>query len=177
MWAALSMGGTMDGLREAAAAFLGQRRIAVAGVARDGGNPANIIYRRLRGAGYDVFAVNPNAVEAEGDPCHASVTRIPGGVDGVVIATPPWATLAVVQDCVEAGVPRVWIHRSFGTGSVSTEAVDRCRSAGIELIPGACPMMFLDPVDTGHRCMRWLLGAMKALPNIETSAQYTSTID
>jgi uncharacterized protein len=167
----------MDGLREAAAAFLRARRIAVAGVSRDGGNPANIIYRRLRGAGYEVFAVNPNAAEVEGDPCHASVTGIPGGVEGVVIATPPWASLAVVEECVAAGVGRVWIHRSFGVGSVSAEAVDRCRDAGIEAIPGACPMMFLDPVDAGHRCMRWLLGAMKVLPNIETSAQYTSTID
>ena len=56
----------MSSLREAADEFLAQRRIAVAGVSRDTKQPANLIYRRLRGAGYETFAVNPNADEVEG---------------------------------------------------------------------------------------------------------------
>ena len=38
-------------LRDAAAEFLAQDRIAVAGVSRDEKQPANLIYRRLRDAG------------------------------------------------------------------------------------------------------------------------------
>jgi predicted CoA-binding protein len=41
--------------------FLGKRRIAVAGVSRDSRQPANAIYRKLKGAGYQVYAVNPTA--------------------------------------------------------------------------------------------------------------------
>jgi uncharacterized protein len=155
----------MTHLRDAAAGFLASGRLAVAGVARDGGNPANLIYRRLRSDGYRVAAVNPSAGEVEGDPCYPSVTEIPGGVDGVVIATPPAAAAAVVADCVEAGASRVWLHRSFGGGSVSEEAVELCRRHGIEVIAGGCPMMFLEPVDPGHRCMRWILGALGKLPS------------
>jgi uncharacterized protein len=151
-------------LRDAAAGFLASGRLAVAGVARDGGNPANLIYRRLRSDGYAVVPVNPSAEAVEGDPCYPSVAAIPGGVAGVVIATHPDMAAAVVTDCVEAGVSRVWLHRSFGGGSVSEEAVELCRCHGIEVIPGACPMMFLEPVDPAHRCMRWLLGALGKLP-------------
>jgi hypothetical protein len=62
------------------------------------------------------------------------------------------------------------MHRSFGTGSVSEEAVNLCREKGIEVIPGACPMMFCEPVDFGHRCMRWLLKVTGGLPAPESGA-------
>lgn len=167
----------MDELRAEAAAFLAVRRIAVAGVARDGRNPANLIYRRLREEGYEVVPLNPSADEVEGDPCYASLLAVPGDVEGVVIATPPDATLGIVEDCVAAGVRRVWIHRSFGEGSFCSEAVELCRREAIAVIPGACPMMFLDPVDMGHRCMRWVLKVTKNLPKTHPDGQYSPTCD
>jgi uncharacterized protein len=154
----------MESLKQAATEFLAQRRLAVAGVSRQGGHVANIVYRRLREQGYTVFAVNPHAEEVEGDRCYARISDIPDGVGGVFIATRPDAAPEVVRQCVEAGVPRVWMHRSFGTGSVSAEAAALGESAGIRVIAGACPMMFLEPVDVAHRCMRWLLGATGRLP-------------
>jgi uncharacterized protein len=154
----------MESLKQAATDFLAQERLAVAGVSRDGGHVANVVYRRLREQGYTVFAVNPNATEVEGDRCYRRVTDIPDGVAGVFIATRPEAAPETVRQCIEAGVPRVWMHRSFGTGSVSAEAAALGEAAGIRVIAGACPMMFLEPVDVAHRCMRWLLGTMKKLP-------------
>lgn len=149
----------MSTLREAADEFLAQRRIAVAGVSRDPKQPANLIYRRLRDHGYDVFAVNPNAQEVEGDRCFASVTALPEHVDGVVVVTPPEASAEVVEECAEAGVPRVWLHRGIGPGSVSDEAIAYGRSHGMRVIPGGCPNMFGPTSDPGHRCMcavlRW----------------------
>jgi uncharacterized protein len=154
----------MDSLKLAAADFLAQERLAVAGVSRDGAHVANLVYRRLRERGYTVFALNPNADEVEGDRCYHSLSDIPGGVTGVFIATRPESAPEVVRQCAAAGVPRVWMHRSFGTGSVSAEAAAIGESAGIRVIAGACPMMFIEPVDIGHRCMRWLLGATGKLP-------------
>lgn len=155
----------MDTLKEAAGRFLAGRTIAVAGVSRDGAQAANVIYRRLREAGYRVMAVNPSATTVEGDPCWASVAELPGMVDGVLVATPPHATADVVRDAIASGVDRVWVHRSFGTGSASPEAGDLAREAGITLIDGGCPMMFLEPVDVAHRCMRWVLGVTGRLPD------------
>src|SRR5687767_3921665 len=140
----------MRTLREAAAEFLAQKRIAVAGVSRDDKQPANLIFRRLRDTGHEVFAVNPNASEVEGTDAYASVAAIPGGVDGVVVVTPPDAALGVVAGCVAAGVPRVWLHRGLGPGSVSDEAVAYGREHGLQVIAGGCPNMFGATSDPGH---------------------------
>ncbi len=151
-------------MKEAVEDFLAQKRIAVAGVSRNGSQPANFIYRKLRGAGYQVFAVNPSAKELEGDRCYPDLASIPETVDGVVIATHPKATLNVVHECEELGISRAWMHRSFGQGSVSKSAVEFCRENGITCIAGGCPMMFCPPVDMPHRCMRWVLNFAGGLP-------------
>jgi predicted CoA-binding protein len=140
--------------------FLAQRRIAIVGVSRDQTRRpvGNAIYRRLKRAGHDVFAVNPQISAFEGEPCFPSVGSIPGGVDGVVIATRPEIAEEIARDCVASGVRRVWMHQSFARGSsVSPSAVAFCRDHGLSVIAGACPMMYGDGVDIGHRCLRWLV--------------------
>jgi predicted CoA-binding protein len=151
-------------LRESAEEFLAQPRIAVAGVSRDPKQAANLIYRRLRDAGHETFAVNPNAHEVEGDPCYAAIAALPEHVDGVVVVTTPEVAEEVVIDCVSAGVERVWLHRGIGPGSVSAAAVDYCREHGVNVIPGACPNMFGATSDAGHRCMRVMLRAGGKIP-------------
>jgi predicted CoA-binding protein len=154
----------MPSLRDAVTEFLRLRRIAVAGVSRDSAIPANTIYKKFRSSGYEVYAVNPRASEVEGDACYADLKSVPAEIEGVVVATPPSAAESVIQECVDLGIGSVWIHRSFGQGSVSEEAIRLCRDEGIAVIPGACPMMYLEPVDFGHRCFRWLLGVSGKLP-------------
>jgi hypothetical protein len=154
----------MSTLKQAADEFLSQRRIAVAGVSRDGKQSANLIYRRLRHTGHTVFAVNPNAEEVEGDRCYASVAAIPDGVDGVVIATPADASVDVAADCATAHVQRVWIHRGVGPGSASEAAVAVCRQHGISVIPAGCPCMFGDTADPGHKCLRAMMRITGKLP-------------
>lgn len=154
----------MSALDVAIQDFLAQRRIAVAGVSRSPDAVGNFIYCKLRDAGYEVFAVNPNAETVEGDRCYATIGEIPGGVDALVFAAPPSAADGLVRQCASAGVRRLWMHRSFGQGSVSDAAVKLCGELGISVIAGACPMMYVAPVDFGHRCMRWILGITGGLP-------------
>ena len=145
--------------------FLAQKRIGVAGVSRHTqGEAANFIYRTLRERGYEVFPINPNTEIAEGDRCYPNLKSISPAVDAVVIATRPEVAEEIVRECAEIGVSRVWMHRSFGTGSVSDTATKFCRDHRIAVIPGGCPMMFCPPVDFGHQCMRWLLRLTGGLP-------------
>ena len=156
----------MSTLQQAAKDFLTLKRLAVAGVSRKGDVAANAVYKKLRKTGYEVFAMNPNADEVEGDPCYHSLSSIPGGVDGVVIATHPSVTLQLVKECGELGIKHIWMHRSFGQGSVDDEAVKLGKELGLTVIPGSCPMMFCEPVDIAHKCMRWFLrvGGKEAKP-------------
>lgn len=139
------------------AEFLRGKRLVVAGVSRQPQQAANAIFRKLRDAGYDAIPVNPRTPTAEGVPCFPDLAAVPGPVDGVVVATHPGVALDVVRQCADRGVGRVWFHRSFGTGSVSPLAVAECGARGIACIVGGCPLMYCEPVDPFHRCMRWWL--------------------
>ena len=147
----------MTRIADAAEEFLRCSRIAVTGVSREPkGEASNGIYRRLRDRGYAVFAVNPHATEVEGDPAYPDLASIPGGVEAVVVATRPEQAMGTVQDAIAAGVQQVWMHRSFGAGSVDAEAVRVGREAGLTVIDGGCPLMFGRASDGGHRLMcRW----------------------
>jgi uncharacterized protein len=148
----------MATIKEGAAAFLANRRVAVTGVSR---NPkdhgGNVVYKRLRDRGYEVFAVNPNADEVEGDPCFRDLGSIPGGVDAVVIATRPEHAETTMRECAELGIKHVWMHRGPGAGSVSEAAADYGRRRNIAVIDGGCPCMFGPTADFGHKAMRVVL--------------------
>lgn len=147
--------------------FLAQKRIAIAGVSRNNDRhpSANLIYRRFKKSGHEAFAVNPNMQQFEGDRCYPNLKSIPGGVDAVVIVTRPQITEQIVRDCKAAGIRRVWMHQSFSKGSsVSSNAVEYCRQNNISVIDGACPMMYGEGADFGHKCMRWFLSVTGKLP-------------
>lgn len=142
-------------IQQAATRFLAHQRIAVTGVSRTpASHGGNEVYKRLRDRGYEVSAVNPNADEVEGDPCWMDLKSIPGGVDAAVIATRPDVAESTLRECVELGISDVWMHRSFGGGSVSQAATDLGRDHGVHVIDGGCPLMFGDCSDGGHRFMR-----------------------
>ena len=154
----------MPTIKEAAEDFLANKRIAVTGVSRDPKtHGANFVYRRLRERGYEVFAVNPNATEVEGDHAYSDLTSIPGGVDAVVIGTRPERAEMTMRECDALGIKHVWMHNSFGGSSVSETATRYGRAHGITVIDGGCPCMFGPTADCGHVMMRF---AAKVAGNI-----------
>jgi uncharacterized protein len=146
----------MPKIKEAAAEFLANKRIAVTGVSRNpkGGHGSNFVYQRLRERGYQVVAVNPNAQRVEGDRCYPDLRSIPGGVEAVVIGTRPEIAETTMRECAELGIKYVWMHRGPGAGSVSDAATEYGRAQGIRVIDGGCPLMFAPTADPGHKAMR-----------------------
>jgi uncharacterized protein len=148
----------MQSINQAAAAFLANKRVAVTGVSRTPGtHGSNNVYRRLRERGYQVFAVNPNTGQVEGDRCYPDLASIPGGVEAVVIGTRPETAEDTMRECAELGIKHVWMHRGPGAGSVSDAATGYGRAHGITVIDGGCPLMFGPTADFGHKIMRVVL--------------------
>ena len=145
----------MRTMKEAASAFLAHKRIAVTGVSRKPKeHGSNTVFKRLRARGYEVFAVNPTADEVEGAHSYHDLRSIPGGVEAVVIATAPDKAEGTMRECAELGIKHVWMHRSYGQGSVSATATAYGREHGITVIDGGCPLMFDPTADIGHKIMR-----------------------
>jgi hypothetical protein len=148
----------MTKIQDAASEFLANKRIAVTGVSREPkSHGSNIVYRRLRDRNYEVFAVNPNADEVEGDRSYHDLRSISDGVDAVVIGTKPETAEQTMHECAELGIRHVWMHRGPGGGSVSPAAADYGREHGIAVIDGGCPCMFGETADFGHRAMKVIL--------------------
>jgi predicted CoA-binding protein len=155
----------MPDVKEAAREFLSKKRVAVTGVSRNPkGHGSNLVYRRMRQRGYQVFAINPNAERVEGDACYHDLGSIPGGVDAVVIGTRPEEAVDTMRQCARLGIAHVWMHRSFGPGSVSEEAAEYGRQHGITVIDGGCPLMFEPTADPGHKVMRLVCRFTRAVP-------------
>lgn len=119
------------------AEFPKYRKWAVVGVSEDREKYGNKIYRDLRDAGYQVFAINPKLTTVEGDPCYASLKDLPEVPDVVDLVVPPSVSLKTVEDCLAVGAKRIW----FQPGSESDEAVKKAQDGGMEVVYDACIMI------------------------------------
>ena len=139
---------------EVVADFLAQRRIAVVGASDEASNFGRTIYGELRDHGYEVIAVHPTRASVMGEAAYPSLAEVPGAIDGVVVMVPRDAAVTVVREALDRGVPRIWLFKGVGAGAVSDEAIELARAGGANVVPGACPLMFLTPVAAIHRIHR-----------------------
>jgi predicted CoA-binding protein len=139
-------------------------RIALVGVSADDAGFGTTIYRALRDHGSDVVPVGRRRADLDGVTVYPDLTSVPGTVDSVIVMVPAGAAVEVVREAIARGIPRVWLFKGIGgPGAVSYEALELCREAGVDVIAGACPLMFLDPVASVHRLHRIIRRARGAL--------------
>ena len=84
--------------------------------------------------------------------------------------TPAPASAKMVEECAQAGIRRVWLHRGVGPGAVSDAAVQRAGELGLTLVAGRCPLMFLGQVAGVHKVHAALLKLSGHYPRPRASA-------
>ena len=135
--------------------FLALGRLAVVGASPDDRQFGNVVYRNLRDHGIDVVPVHRSATTVAGDEAFLDVESVPGDVDGVIVMVAADKAVDVVRACARRGIGHVWLFQGLGgTGAVSEEVLDECARHDIEVVAGACPLMFLEPVGLVHRLHR-----------------------
>jgi predicted CoA-binding protein len=140
---------------QAVATFLSGHRIALLGASDNPKNFSATVLKELVDHGYDVVPVNPGRTEVAGRACYAEIGFVPGVLDGVIVMVPSASAAAAVRSCIDAGVRNIWLFRGAGAqGSATTEASELCREAGVTVVDGACPLMFLEPTGWFHRVHR-----------------------
>lgn len=139
-----------------AASMLLGPRIAVVGVSNGSGNFGRTIWRALREQGIDAVAVHPSGAPVEGERCHQTVADVLGPVDAAIVVVGAPASVDIVRECAAAGIRKVWLFQGLGggEGAASDEAIRVAGELGLEVVPGACPLMFLEPVGWFHRIHR-----------------------
>ena len=135
--------------------FLAGHRIAVVGASDDPKNFARTVYIELAAHGYEPVAVHPTAEQVAGSPAYADLASVPDELDGAIVMVPADSAEEVVRECLDRGIEHIWLFRGLGgPGAVSEAAIRACEDAGADVVPGACPLMFLEPVGFAHRLHR-----------------------
>lgn len=144
--------------------FVQSRRIAIAGVSRDGKKWGHVLMRALMKRGYTVYPLNPNVDIIGGLACHKSVRDLPIGVESLIVAVNADSAVDIARECIRSGIKRIWFHSSSGQGCYSREAAYICRLNGIDVVHGLCPLMFF-PAPGHHRLHLALKAAFGLLPS------------
>ena len=142
--------------------FLDSRKFAIAGVSRNEKKFGGAIFKELKGKGFDLYPINPNAENIQGIKCYKSVSELPKEVSRLLIITPKAESTAVAQEAIEKGIEMVWIQQKSDT----PEAVEVIEKAGISLISKKCIMMFADPVKGVHGFHRAIAKLFGAYPKM-----------
>jgi len=138
-----------------ARAFLTGKRFALVGASDNRKSFSLIINTELTDRGYELVPVNPASRCVWGRVCFATVGEVPGHIDGAIVMVPADAAVEVVRQCIDADVHNIWLFRGIGgPGSTSAAATALCRAADVNLVDGACPLMFVQQAGWTHRLHR-----------------------
>ena len=141
-------------------AFLGPKKLAIAGVSRNPKKFGRHVYEHLKTNGYELFPVNPNAEDINGDKVYQKLSELPEGVDKLFVVTPKSQTTAIVREAVEAGIKDIWVQQQSETDEVM-EMVDK---NDVNLISKECIFKFAEPVKGIHGFHRFLSKAFGKYP-------------
>lgn len=109
---------------------------AVVGANRDPEKYGNMIYRKLKVRGYEVYAVNPMYETIEGDRCYkdlASLPKLPEVIDMVVS---PKRGKPVLEEAARLGIRYIWLQ----PGTHDDELMELVDRLGLEAVQ-ACVLV------------------------------------
>jgi predicted CoA-binding protein len=132
--------------------FLDCKNIAVAGVSSTGKGFGVSVFKHLRDRNYNVFPININGGNLEGEKLNTSIKSISEKLDGIVTVVPPAETEKIVIEANELGIKKIWMQQ----GSESKKAIEYCKENGMDFVHGECIMMFSEPVKSIHKFHRGL---------------------
>ncbi len=121
--------------------FLGSKTLAISGVSRNPQKFGNMLFRTLKGKGFQVFPVNPNADSIDGDTCYHSLNDLPSEVSTLLIANHKRDTAEIMKAAIEKGFRHIWIQR----GCESEEALQLAHENNINLVCKSCFLMYANP--------------------------------
>jgi predicted CoA-binding protein len=111
--------------------------IAVVGVSENTEKFGYKIFTDLLSAGFKVGAVGLRGGIVAGNTVYKSLKELPNKPDIVLTVVPPEGTSKIVDDAIVLDIKEIWMQ----PGSVSKEASEKARQAGIKVTNRGCFMV------------------------------------
>jgi len=109
---------------------------AVVGANQNPEKYGNIIYKKLKSNGYEVYAVNPLYDTIEGDPCYKDLSSLPRVPDVINMVVSPKRAKPVIEEAAKLGIKYIW----FQPGTHDSEVLELARNLGLETVQ-ACVLV------------------------------------
>ncbi|MBI4910227.1 MAG: CoA-binding protein [Acidobacteria bacterium] len=131
--------------------FLKVQRIAIIGVSRNEKDYSRILMRDFQNNGIEVVPVHPTVEEMEGVPAFHAVTEVHPVPEAAIILVPEDQLLAATRQSIAAGIRMLWYRHSENSSHHYRSAIATAKEAGVEVVDGECPLMFLPKAAWFHR--------------------------
>ena len=109
---------------------------AVVGANQNPEKYGNMIYKKLKSRGYEVYAVNPLYDTVEGDPCYKDLSSLPKLPDVIDMVVLPKRAKPVVEEAAKLGIKYIW----FQPGTYDDEVMELAKKLGLETVQ-ACVLV------------------------------------
>jgi predicted CoA-binding protein len=123
--------------------IMGFKNVAVVGISKNEEKHAHKVPRYLKEHGYNIIPINPTADEILGEKCYSTLLDVPEElaqkIEVIDIFRPSNEVGKIVDDAIvlrnRYGAPRaIWMQE----GIINTEAAEKARSAGFEVVMDHC---------------------------------------
>lgn len=101
---------------------------AVVGANQNPEKYGNMIYRKLKKRGYEVFAINPLYDTVEGDPCYKDLSSLPKLPEVINMVVTPKRAKLIIEEAAKLDIKYIW----FQPGTYDDETIELAKSLGLE---------------------------------------------
>lgn len=116
--------------------MLEMKKWAVVGANQKSDKYGNMIYKKLKLRGYEVYPVNPFFDEIEGDICYKNLTAIPEKPEVIDMVVGPDKARSVIEEAAMLGIEYIW----FQPGTYNDEVLDLAKRLGLKVVQ-ACVLV------------------------------------
>ena len=109
---------------------------AVVGANQNPEKYGNMIYKKLKLRGYEVYAVNPLYDTVEGDPCYKDLASLPKLPDVIDMVVTPKRAKPVLEEAAKLGIKYIW----FQPGTYDDEVMELAMKLSLEAVQ-ACVLV------------------------------------
>ena len=110
--------------------------VAILGASDKPERYSNMLIKRLRGKGHQVFPINPAFREIDGIPVYRTLAELPPGVDVLSVYMNASRSDAIADAILASGIPRV----IFNPGAENPALAERLAAKGVQ-VEDACSLV------------------------------------
>ncbi|PAB58988.1 CoA-binding protein [Anaeromicrobium sediminis] len=119
--------------------MLGKKSWAVIGASDNVNKFGYKVYKRLKDKGYEVYGVNPNCNEIEGNKCYDSIDSLPEKVECVSIIVNPKITNKSLENIKDMDIDYIWAQ----PGAFNEETKEIAKELKLNFVYDKCVLVEL----------------------------------